>query len=62
MSSHTMLSLGAWITAPRKSTMFGCLIPCIIRISPENSWTLDDDRLLSCICFNATSVPFQSAV
>ena len=62
MSSHTMLSLGAWITAPRKSTMFGCRMPCIIRISPLNSCTWDALRLLSCICFSATSVPFQSAV
>mmetsp|Transcript_1475 Transcript_1475/g.6019 ORF Transcript_1475/g.6019 Transcript_1475/m.6019 type:complete len:283 (+) Transcript_1475:926-1774(+) len=62
MSSHTMLSLGAWITAPRKSTMFGCRMPCIIRISPLNSCTWDALGLSSCIRFSATSVPFQSAV
>ena len=42
--------------------MFGCRMPCIIRISPLNSCTWDALRLLSCICFSATSVPFQSAV
>ena len=57
-----MLSVGDWITAPRKSTTLGCRRPCITRISSLNSCTVDPVRLLSCICLSATSVPFQSAV
>mmetsp|Transcript_9200 Transcript_9200/g.34372 ORF Transcript_9200/g.34372 Transcript_9200/m.34372 type:complete len:253 (-) Transcript_9200:1717-2475(-) len=62
MSSHTMFKIGPLITAPRNKTTLGCRIPCIILISPANSSTDSPVTFLLCICFNATSVPFQSAV